>query len=72
MDRTLKNSFREKEVKTRIKNARLIDLRRRQIVEGALRVFTAKGFHASTVREIAEEAGLTMGSLYNYVSSKET
>jgi AcrR family transcriptional regulator len=60
-----------KKVKTRIKNAALIDLRRKQIVEGALKVFTVKGFHSSTVREIAEAAGLTMGSLYNYIRSKE-
>ncbi|RLG34762.1 TetR/AcrR family transcriptional regulator [Methanosarcinales archaeon] len=62
---------RKKEVKTRIKSSKLIQERRRQIIEGAIRVFTAKGFHGATVREIAEEAGLTMGSLYNYVESKE-
>ena len=58
-------------VKTRIKNAKLIDQRRKQIIEGAIKVFTAKGFNNATVREIAEEAGLTMGSLYNYIASKE-
>ncbi len=63
--------FKKKVVKTRIKNPRLIDLRRKQIIEGAMRVFSAKGFHGATVREIAEEAGLTMGSLYNYINSKE-
>lgn len=61
----------KKEVKTRIKNAKLIDLRRKQILEAAIKVFTAKGFHSATVREIAEEAGLTMGSLYNYIRRKE-
>ena len=66
-----KNKTKKKEVKTRIKNANLIDLRRRQIIEGAIKVFTAKGFHNATVREIAGEAGLTMGSLYNYIRSKE-
>jgi AcrR family transcriptional regulator len=60
-----------KEVQTRIKNARLIDLRRKQIIEGAIKIFIAKGFHRATVREIAQEAGLTMGSLYNYIRSKE-
>ena len=66
-----KRKVENKEVQTRIKNARLIDLRRKQIVEGAIKVFIAKGFHRATVREIAEEAGLTMGSLYNYIRSKE-
>ncbi len=60
-----------KEVHTNIKNARLVDLRRRQIIEGAMQVFAAKGFHGATVREIADAAGLTMGTMYNYVRSKE-
>ena len=60
-----------KEVHANIKNARLIDQRRRQIVDGAMQVFAAKGFHGATVREIADAAGLTMGTMYNYVRSKE-
>ena len=60
-----------KEVHANIKNARLVDQRRRQIVDGAMQVFAAKGFHGATVREIADAAGLTMGTMYNYVRSKE-
>jgi AcrR family transcriptional regulator len=60
-----------KEVHANIKNARLVDLRRKQIIEGAMQVFSAKGFHGATVREIADAAGLTMGTMYNYVRSKE-
>jgi AcrR family transcriptional regulator len=66
-----KKKIGKKQVKTRIKNAKLIDLRRKQIIDGAIKVFTERGFHRATVREIAEEAGLTMGSLYNYVRTKE-
>ena len=66
-----KKKIGKKQVKTRIKNPKLIDLRRRQIIDGAIEVFTAKGFHSATVREIADAAGLTMGSLYNYIRSKE-
>ncbi len=60
-----------KKVETRIKSGNLIELRRKQIIEGAIKVFTAKGFHNATVREIAEESGLTMGTLYNYIATKE-
>jgi len=60
-----------KEVHANIKNARLVDLRRKQIIEGAMQVFAAKGFHGATVREIADAAGLTMGTMYNYVRSKQ-
>jgi len=66
-----KKKIGKKQVKTRIKSAKLIDSRRRQIIDGAIKVFTAKGFHSATVREIADAAGLTMGSLYNYIRSKE-
>jgi AcrR family transcriptional regulator len=71
MPRSASPKTKRKVVKTRIKNASLIDRRRKQIIDGALRAFTAKGFHKATVREIAREAGLTMGSLYNYIRSKE-
>lgn len=66
-----KGTVARKEVKTRIKNPKLIDRRRKQIIDGAIQIFTAKGFHSATVREIADAAGLTMGSLYNYIRSKE-
>jgi AcrR family transcriptional regulator len=61
----------KRDIKTRIKNPKLIDTRRKQIISAAIKIFSRKGFHASTVREIAEEAGLTMGSLYNYINRKE-
>ena len=37
----------------------------------ALRIFRRKGYHAASVREIADAAGLNKGSLYYYISSKE-
>ena len=36
-----------------------------------MRVFAAKGFHASRVGDIAEEAGVAHGLLYHYFRSKE-
>jgi AcrR family transcriptional regulator len=66
-----KKKIAKKEVKTRIKNPKLIDQRRKQIIDGAIKVFSAKGFHSATVRELAEASGLTMGSMYNYIRSKE-
>jgi AcrR family transcriptional regulator len=60
-----------KEVHSNIKTARLIDPRRKQIIKGAMQVISTKGFHGATVRDIAEAAGLTVGTMYNYVRSKE-
>ena len=60
-----------KRVKTKIKNPDRVLLRRQQIIEGAIKVFQTKGFHNATTKEIAREAGITEGTLYNYVQSKE-
>jgi TetR/AcrR family transcriptional regulator, fatty acid metabolism regulator protein len=40
------------------------------IREAAIRVFARKGFHATRAEEIAEEAGIAVGTIYNYFQSK--
>lgn len=45
--------------------------RRGQILKAALAVFARKGFHGATVAEIAREARLSEGTIYNYFRSKE-
>lgn len=47
------------------------DQRKPQIINAALRVFTRKGYHAATMPEIAAEAGLSVGGLYWYFTSKD-
>jgi AcrR family transcriptional regulator len=44
--------------------------KRRQLLDAAVRVFARKGFHASRVGDIAEEAGVAHGLLYHYFESK--
>lgn len=44
--------------------------KRRQLLDAAVRVFARKGFHASRVGDIAEEAGVSHGLLYHYFKSK--
>ena len=58
-------------VKSSIKDEALIQVRRRQIVEGALKLFKEKGFHRATTREIAKAAGFSIGTLYEYIRTKE-
>ena len=41
------------------------------IVAAAAKVFRTKGYHAATVRDIAEEVGILKGSLYHHFASKE-
>lgn len=45
--------------------------KRRQLLDAAVRVFARKGFHASRVGDIAEEAGVAHGLLYHYFRSKD-
>ena len=42
-----------------------------KIERAALQLFTRKGFHGTTVREIADKAGISMGKLYIYYDTKE-
>ncbi len=45
--------------------------RRDQIMVAAKRVFARKGFHATTIADIAKRAGLAYGSVYWYFDSKD-
>ncbi|GIM46085.1 TetR family transcriptional regulator [Collibacillus ludicampi] len=42
-----------------------------EIAQAAIRLFQQKGYHATSVQDIADEVGLQKGSLYHYISSKE-
>jgi len=48
-----------------------VEDKRRQLLDAAVRVFARKGFHASRVGDIAEEAGVAHGLLYHYFESKD-
>ncbi|MBU2550224.1 MAG: TetR/AcrR family transcriptional regulator [Proteobacteria bacterium] len=45
--------------------------RRRQICQGALRLFREKGFHGTSMREIARASDIGLGNIYNYFKKKE-
>ena len=45
--------------------------RRAHIVAAAERAFVRFGFHATTMQNVAEEAGMSAGNLYRYFPSKE-
>jgi AcrR family transcriptional regulator len=42
-----------------------------QILQAATRVFARTGLEGSKMSDVAEEAGVSQGTLYNYVESKE-
>lgn len=48
------------------------DGKRRQILDGAMRVFLDKGFDAASMSEIARAAGVSKGTLYVYFADKQS
>jgi len=44
--------------------------RKREIIAAAMKVFDVRGYAAATVDEVAAEAGVSKGSMYNYFRSK--
>lgn len=48
----------------------ITEQRRHQILEAALTVFSRKGYGGATVPDIAREAGIAVGTIYNYYKSK--
>lgn len=48
----------------------MVETRRRQILMGAAQVFAEKGFHKATTKEIAQAAGISEGTIYNYFANK--
>jgi AcrR family transcriptional regulator len=64
-------SKRKLDIPTQIKDLDLVDRRRRQIAEAAVKLFIEHGFHKTTTRQIARATGFSIGSLYEYVASKE-
>jgi AcrR family transcriptional regulator len=45
--------------------------RKEEIIRAAMKLFAQKGYHATSMQEIAEQSGMAKGSIYNYFKSKE-
>lgn len=58
-------------VKSQVNDAALVQRRREQIVEAAVDLFSTKGFHRTTIQEVARKAGVSTGLIYQYAEKKE-
>lgn len=56
---------------TSTKNIHLMEIKHQKIVDGASKVLFKKGYHLTTIREIAKACNMSMGQLYHYISSKD-
>ncbi len=54
-----------------LRRARHQDLSRAQLLDAAEQVFGDKGFHDATLKEVAELAEFSVGSVYSFFESKE-
>ncbi|MFD2680792.1 TetR/AcrR family transcriptional regulator [Bacillus seohaeanensis] len=61
----------KREVHASVKDERLVEKRRNEMIRGAVTLFKQKGFHRTTTREIAKAAGFSIGTLYEYIRTKE-
>ena len=48
-----------------------IEKRKEKIEEAARELFIKQGFHATSMRDIAKGAGVSLGNLYNYYETKD-
>lgn len=60
-----------RQIGTTIRDGLLIKKKREEIIQAASKVFTAKGYHKATIRNISEASGLGPGTIYNYIKKKE-
>ncbi|WP_078593481.1 TetR/AcrR family transcriptional regulator [Evansella clarkii] len=63
--------MKKKQVPSMVKDQRLVNKRREQIVKAAVKLFNEKGYHGTTTREVAQASGFSIGTLYEYIGSKE-
>jgi AcrR family transcriptional regulator len=59
-----------KKVVAQVANEEIVAKKHKQIVRAAGEIFSKKGYHAATMRDISATSGINLSYLYKYVSSK--
>ncbi len=58
-------------VESLVSDPRLVEERRGQIVRAAVTLFSAQGYYTTTIQQIAREAGVSTGLVYQYFRDKD-
>ncbi len=58
-------------VESQVSDPRLVEERRGQIVRAAVKLFAKDGYYTTTIQQIAREAGISTGLVYQYVRDKD-
>lgn len=69
--RAAKAPSEKKKAARRVKNPDRVEARVFQIGKAALELFESKGYQATTISDIAQRAGLSVGTIYQYAPDKE-
>ncbi len=66
-----KKKIAASQVKSKVEAPLLVEKRRAQFIEAAIELFGQRGYHVTTIRDIAQAAGVSIGLIYQYVEDKE-
>lgn len=58
-------------IKTTVEDPVLVGRRRAQLTQAAIACFSERGYHPTTIRDVAERAKVSIGLIYQYVGDKE-
>jgi len=59
------------DVQALVTDPRLVEERRGQIVRAAVKLFSEEGYYTTTIQQIAREAGVSTGLIYQYFRDKD-
>lgn len=59
------------DVQALVTDPRLVEERRGQIVRAAIKLFSADGYYTTTIQQIAKQAGVSTGLIYQYFRDKD-
>jgi len=59
------------QIKSLVEDPKLVEQRRKQITKAAIAAFIRHGYHPCTIRNIAKQAQVSVGLIYQYVGDKE-
>ena len=58
-------------IKTTVDDPALVGRRRAQLTKAAIACFSERGYHTTTIRDVADRAGVSIGLIYQYIGDKE-
>jgi AcrR family transcriptional regulator len=58
-------------VESAVADPRLVEERREQIIKAATKLFSEQGYYVTTIQDIAREAGISVGLIYQYFKDKD-